>query len=500
MSSPAPPNPNSKNTGNQSPAPPAAGSRRSSLRSANPPTAGNSPTRDREEEEVEKELQNKRQKTRTEIPDPNAMAEDDESALRGVTSTNFFNPISDNPNPTPPRNSKSTSQAPPPPNAVSKLMERIRRNNDKLTPSTPTPGPPPSTNPTPLPTPKHGWPKSIGRTSGHLLSNLNWQQLGDWVDPSTPFVLIAVLGHGTYPAHISAEIAAEISNAIKEYANAPEVTVFAPIPENTPTKINQAPYAYLARDITEESKNLLLTQRVWNTPRISFIAFIEDSGSPTHIGSIDGYNVKEKDEYRSAGIRVYVKEQLFTHVGALLAEALETHQSYSHLSPEDRVSAFLEETTIEPITVTFTGDKSMLPGRTIWNILLPQPIDDDDAWLNIVQATSRIDWTNPSFGPGIRHGGWNCSYCHSTNHPLGLCQFLKIEGWIKSRPIPSVESFNRVHEMSGWKAYHMDLEELQFEIRKSREALARNRGRGGPNRTRGRGGGRYGSNNQQSFT
>lgn len=370
---------------------------------------------------------------------------------------------------------------------VSLLMAKIRRNTDKPTPPTPVSQAPdvPSHF---LPTPIEGWPASIGRTSGHLLANINWVQLEQWASSSSPFVLISILGHGSYPSHISAEIADEAGKAIHDCIDAPNASVFAPIPETTPTRLFQPPYTYVVQDVSAETAEILLRQKVWNTPRVSFIALIANAGGLTHVGSIDGYNVKSSDTFRAANIRVFVKDTLYEHgsVGPMLADYLKDHPLYCDLSPADRTQDFLENLKLEPIIVHFPGKQFENSGRTIWNILLPQLTEDNEAWLEIIEAISQVNWVNPSFGPGESHKGWNCNFCHGTTHPTPLCRFPTVEGWYGVKRLTSVEDFQRVHNDHSWRAFTMKLDQLQTEIRRDRRQAVDAGSRGLPPRGRGR--------------
>lgn len=383
--------------------------------------------------------------------------------------------------------------------AVTKLVMRLRRNNEVATEAKSPVKKEESVPPQPLilAIPREQRPRIIGRYTAHLLENINWVDIAQWMDPGSPYTLLTILGHGNYPPHILAEIASELNIAIREITGSTTVSVFAPSAATDTLKLNLPPFTFVARDIDTLERDKLLDLHIVNCKGISFVCNVTSFDPDTHVGSIDGYNVKPDDDFRRAGIEDFVKDLMMTHVGGALADMLLSDEGLAELTPIARARAVIDKLTISPITISFPN-KPNDPGRTVWNLILEQPDIYDEDWLQLQTLITAIRWNSPQFGPGVSHAGWTCHYCHSTTHPTGLCPFSKIEGWRPSLPIQSISNFTKVYEIVGIVAFGMAPEELNAEARRFRSlpptrgtnTRGRARGniyRGGPSGSRGRG-------------
>lgn len=323
-----------------------------------------------------------------------------------------------------------------------------------------------------LATPVGNWPQVRGRTINWLLENIPFEYIEDWVDPGSPFVLATPFGIGNYPPHIRAEIASDITFVIRTFTGDQTVTVFAPSAEEETYRINAAPFTYVARDMTPEARDRLLTQHVINHPRISFVINSGSFNPSTHIASIDGYNIRADDDYRKMALKGLVKERMMLTAGPFIAHRLLTglEPFFEDLSPLDRANQLINRIEISPITVRYANrpDES---GRLIWNILLNQPEVDDDLWLEFQELLQSANWNSSQCGPGVNYPGFLCMYCHGTDHPKGLCPFLAIPGWRESTQLSSILNFERVFTSLGTVAYNMTPEAINAEARRLRNPI-----------------------------
>ncbi|KAH7905231.1 hypothetical protein BJ138DRAFT_1106155 [Hygrophoropsis aurantiaca] len=201
-----------------------------------------------------------------------------------------------------------------------------------------------------------------------------------------------------------------------------------------------SPEGFLLHQVPEEFINLLLAQRVWSTPSITFEArpFVENV-MPTYLFTLKGLSARVDIDVAHI-VRTIWGDVVSQHdIDSILSHA-------SDISSEGIYEAKVLLTRSVHIERLDYKEKGSVPAPR-YNVLAISPTADPEVWTRLRAYLRELPY--PSFIDGIGHledAFSPCGLCHSVSHPRGLCPFPNIPNWFggghtkemaKARDVPA---------------------------------------------------------------
>lgn len=325
-------------------------------------------------------------------------------------------------------------------------------------------------------TPLDGFP--IPQLGASVWRNIPPAMKGRWQAKKGP-KLWARLHRAGYASDLSAQ-ALGIRGLIQRFADAPDVLVSTPIAETLPTGKYSPPWHFLVSGISQHVCDRLVGIQVIATEAITIftLPFIETL--PKHIGTLERFSLGDTEQ----DIAVVVKAvQSNLEANPHIATFVNSHTPNANATTVPRAYASIRVTTLQIQDSNFTQ-------HTGWNVYCDDPppmsIDSYFQWTALIRDLS---FPTEDFGSGCMRTlvqkdrgttidrQFHCGACKSTDHPVGLCPFPNLEGWLG--PTPATED----HGLQGLQGLH---------ISNAPPPRGRGRGRGnirraGGGRGRGRG-------------
>jgi hypothetical protein len=300
-----------------------------------------------------------------------------------------------------------------------------------------------------------------------------------WLPFKDPHVFVQPLLHGYYPAHVAPEMLHLIRETIQLALGITGVKVAPPSPNEDVHQLNKPPFTYLVHGLTINEANRLAAQYCLASQKIGILIFKAGIEAPTYLGAIDGLAITDQADHDSV-LHLVAETFLAGPVGAIIEQISAKHPNFaSCVTSEERVIRILQTLNGRRLEM----DSEAGSKRTIFNIYIQSPTDDDDDWDCLLEEVRKTTYRHPFLGNGFHHLPWSCNICHGVDHPSGHCPFPFLPGWIKAAPHrPLVDYQRKVAQEISRKAEAERFERTQQYAYTRGRGTPVPRGRGGPRR------------------
>lgn len=266
---------------------------------------------------------------------------------------------------------------------------------------------------------------------GEFLQGLPSECMDAWCDVPLPKFFVRFFGYdGSNQAVQHPSLIGRFKKAVEEIAQTAGDTVstveVAPPPP--PTAATKHPLiTFLAHDISQLSSNVILKQKIWSFPEITFEAIpFETETIPSLIQCVAGFTSADENSARGTIAETWNdpinKDRLINTL-----QMFDIEFTGKNLRPAAQEAI---ETMISSLTVEYIDfkDPGGIPSPR-FNVFAHSPTKDMLAFANIRLLLFSSVYISLLCGVGRSVKLFSCQICHSFNHPRGLCLFPHLQGW-----------------------------------------------------------------------
>ncbi|KAG1883456.1 hypothetical protein F4604DRAFT_1677773 [Suillus subluteus] len=276
------------------------------------------------------------------------------------------------------------------------------------------------------PIPMNGFPRIHLAHTVQLFDFQGAKTITAWLKVLNPKVLIRVFDHDRKNPSIKGPILVEhLQKAISNIAKAvlqddQEVKVSLPCPETIKEETDH-PLSFLAYNISEEMKNLILDQRIWSSTEITFVAHpFQINAPPLLLFCLQGFSTMDINTVRAVVHDMWVEDVTMWDITDILFES-EIPDKQIHSTVWD----FVNSLWVERLDFKVSGG-ILLPH---YNIFAVSPMNKPAVWTKLRAYLHSLTYPSELEGSGTSVNSIPCPLCHSIAHPHGLCPFPNVPLW-----------------------------------------------------------------------
>jgi hypothetical protein len=314
------------------------------------------------------------------------------------------------------------------------------------------------------PAPEGGFPRTHLSHSAHLFDFLDKDTLMAWFKVEHPKLLVRVFDHSGKDILEQAAIITErlrtnitiIANFVQQ--GTVNVRVSPPQPQGG-RDAKLLPMSFLVHNISEETKDLLISNRIWSASDITFEArHFHCTHPPTLLFCLSGFTTTDCSAVRQAIIDVWAAEDN----KAEMADILFSTQDFQEETVFEVVNTFTRTVYVERLDFKVTGGIAV----PRYNVFAYSPTSKAEAWTNL---RASVNYNV------LYRAVQNCtvSQCHSLVPSVQSCTepprayiSLSIFGTVEQKesqpPIVKCQVINFTH-------YHLPLAGIELRTSKNKE-------------------------------
>ena len=277
------------------------------------------------------------------------------------------------------------------------------------------------------PIPEGGFPRTHLSHSAQLFDFLDKDTLMAWFKVKHPKLLVRVFDYSGKDIQEQAAIVTErlrtnitiIANFVHQ--GTANIRVSPPQPQGG-KDAKQLPTSFLVHSISEETKDLLLKNRIWSASDITFEArHFHCTHPPTLLFCLSGFTTTDCSIVQNAIADVWAAEDN----KAEIADILFSTQDFQAETIFEVVSTFIHTLYVECLDFKVTGGIAV----PRYNVFAYSPTGKPEAWTNLRTFLRALQYPTGLDGCGTAVVLTSCPICHSVAHPRGLCPFPTIPLW-----------------------------------------------------------------------
>lgn len=277
------------------------------------------------------------------------------------------------------------------------------------------------------PVPNGGFPLVHMLHSAQIFDHLDNRVLLAWFQVEHPKFMVRVFDHsGKDVAERAAIIAERIRTTITTIAESihhttPPIRVSPPQPQGG-KGAKGLPIGFLVHKVTNETKDLILHQRIWSTTDFTFEALPFNCAHPPELlFGLTGFTTLDVATVLQAVIETWSQEEHRDHIDNLFSNCGIPDEEMIYKATHD----FVSSCRVELLDFKIAGGLSV----PRFNILATSPTNDAQTWTDLRLYLSSLTYPTSLDGCGNATALFACQICHSLAHPRGLCPFPLIPHW-----------------------------------------------------------------------
>ncbi|KAG1865425.1 hypothetical protein F4604DRAFT_2026733 [Suillus subluteus] len=276
------------------------------------------------------------------------------------------------------------------------------------------------------PVPTNGFPRIHLAHAAQLFDFQGEKTITAWLKVPHPKVLMRVFNHdGKNPSVKGPILVERLRKAISNIAQGAhqddlEVKISPPCPETIKEETDH-PLSFLAYNISEEMKNLILEQRIWSSTEITFAAHpFQINAPPLLLFCLQGFSTTDINTVRAAVHDMWVEDVTMWDITDILFES-EIPNKQIHSAAWDFVNSLWVK------HLDFKVSRGILLPR--YNIFAVSPTNKPAVWTKLRAYLHSLMYPSELEGSGTSVNFIPCPLCHSIAHPHGLCSFPNVPLW-----------------------------------------------------------------------
>lgn len=227
-----------------------------------------------------------------------------------------------------------------------------------------------------------------------------------------------------------------VEGIIKKAVDATNLVLSGPAATTPPTSDDKDkyPWYFLVSGMSQQDTDKLISYEVISCEAGTIFILPFEQPTPKYIGTL-AYFALDDSEDSNRIVEEAVRETLTTSAGVI--------DFYTKHAPKDgpTIKEVIDSTRASGIQLFVKGGKK----TTVWNIYFDnQPHFTFDVYLQWAIIIRQLEFPTEDRGTGTmqRKEQLECRGCKSLEHPLGLCPFERILGWMG----PKVSASEQVEE------------------------------------------------------
>ncbi|KAH9918603.1 uncharacterized protein B0H18DRAFT_1122958 [Fomitopsis serialis] len=281
------------------------------------------------------------------------------------------------------------------------------------------------------PRPEGGWPLIEGRDAFSKSDGMAPKQKQAWalIGKTKPALLIRVPRRGADEPGTEDCIIA-MQDALEQYLEVTGTTITAAVAAKPSGRRNEAPRYFLVEDVTYETRDYLLGIEWLSTPEGTFGFVTIDANNPSFAGSWRHPNrlgVRRRDdgEYTVVFVRELEGPALRIPISAIIARDIDRNGKWQFYSVDGAFREMIKSVKVRYLANVTKGERDPLV-----RLFIEAPTADQADWNAFRKLLRDHDFGSAATGKPEPYLGTHwCAYCHAVDHPAGLCDLLKIDGW-----------------------------------------------------------------------
>ncbi|KAG1813450.1 hypothetical protein EV424DRAFT_1541757 [Suillus variegatus] len=258
------------------------------------------------------------------------------------------------------------------------------------------------------PIPNGGFPTVHKSHSAQIFDHLDNKILLVWFQVEHPKFMVRVFDHSGKDIAERAAIIAELR-------------VSPPQPHGG-KGAKSLPTGFLVHKVSEDTKNLLLSQRIWSTTDLTFEALPFNCIHPPELlFCLSGFTTLDVETILQAVTDTWSKDENHRRIEGLFSKCSLPDDELVYKAVYD----FIASARVELLDFKITGGLSV----PHFNILATSPTNDAKTWTDLRSFLSALQYSTNLDGCGSATALFACQICHSLAHPRGLCPFPLIPNW-----------------------------------------------------------------------
>lgn len=186
------------------------------------------------------------------------------------------------------------------------------------------------------------------------------------------------------------------------------------------------PTTFMVYGASKLLRDIVVDQRIWSVPQVTFEAYtFESNVIPSIVLCLAGFICPDEntvvDAVKTAWLQPLPKVQLVE----ILLTFDPSFRGEGTLRAQIAIQKMADSARSEPLNFRTPGGAP----SPRWNIYATSPTSRIAAWTKIKEYVDEMTYPSTLSGTGTTRKFFQCTLCHSYNHPRGLCPFPSIQGW-----------------------------------------------------------------------
>jgi hypothetical protein len=211
--------------------------------------------------------------------------------------------------------------------------------------------------------------------------------------------------------------------AVVEITDTQEAGVSAPAPDKVITKHDDTPRSFLIHSLTKPHYQMLLKQRIWSCPEITFRITAPKPKCPNLLFSIVGMSTADPNQVQTMVKTIWNDPGVMNNLHTLAQK----YPTGNEQQPAPKIQAFIDSVNMTKLNIKLENNVPA-PAFNVYAsgyfIRIPK------LWTDIRDYLVLLKYSAHRIGRGTAYTSYfDCKICHGADHPKGLCPFPALKGW-----------------------------------------------------------------------
>lgn len=265
-------------------------------------------------------------------------------------------------------------------------------------------------------------PEIHDRCPTAVLKHVDIRLAREWLNFAEGKVLAIPFGNEAKDPTLLNYVKNRIFTAASEITQSLDVCVSAPRPSPRAEEEGESPLAFCIYNLTDAQCTTLLERKVWSSTAITFRVTKLNPSCPDFLFTLEGFST-------SADKILQMVQTAWQ--GDDVSAITDTLSSSFPENTRDRVKTSIQA-FLRSARIKFLDFKEKDDVRNPLHHVLADGslIQNDELWLYLRNFLASRTYETLVLGQGrIRERPIDCGFCHSVDHPMGLCPFPSVPGW-----------------------------------------------------------------------
>lgn len=282
------------------------------------------------------------------------------------------------------------------------------------------------------PVPDKGFPAIHLALPGQLLADLKGTAREEWINVDHLKLLARVFDYdGSDPTKMNPVITHRIKDIVNDIStayNAKDTNcIVSPPTPATGFPVNASPNTFLIHHISEEIRDILVSQSIWSSAALTIEArpFVERS-LPTLLLNLAGFTTDRPDIIHQVVQSTWAELEIRETILMVLSDKDPFFQWEDVRAQAPKyIDIFIDSVRVEFLDYKVAGGIE----TPRFNIYADSPTISPDAWTALREFLTSLGYPTSLYGTGTATPLFLCTLCHSISHPRGLCDFPSVPHW-----------------------------------------------------------------------